>query len=176
MSYPLLFTLSRFQVPISKVEQNLSFWETHQKNTHQSTSDKTTSGTWHLLPALSPLYLFQKRTQGTNKPFSLIFCSTLNVLQVANNVQLFPPRAGLQQDCESGMYVRVLAGCSLGSRSWQTSGLENTAELKAVGEPGAQQSQPWANHLLTPLKCLEGNVLRGDGFHPRTSAYFQHFF
>lgn len=86
------------------------------------------------------LYLLKRGTGGTNKPFSLLFCCTLNVPQVANNMQLFLPEMDPSQDSEPGMYVRVLSGVFLGSRNWQTTGLGNTREQWAEGNPEPSKS------------------------------------
>ena len=92
--------------------------------------------------------------------------------QVANSMQIFSPCDGPQRDCEPRMYVWVLTGVPCG--------LQELADFwpgkhkRALGsrKPRAQRTQPWANRPLTPFKCLEGNVLKGDGFHPRMTPAF----
>ena len=117
----------------------------------QSTANKT-SGTWRPLPALSPsllsFYLF-RRTQGTNKPFRLLFCSLLNVPQVANNVQLFSPwwntaRLWSRHVCQGAHGV--------------SPGLQELAEVqpgKHRRAPGRRRTQSTANPALgKPPKTL----------------------
>lgn len=60
-----------------------------------------------LSPLCSLLCLFRMRTEGTNKPFRLLFCYTSDVPQVANNMHLCSPWDVPQQDCKLGMYIRV---------------------------------------------------------------------
>ena len=96
----------------------------------------------HLLSSLP-----RRRTQGTYKPFRLLFCSTLNVPQVANNMRLFSPWDGTQQGCEPGVSVRVLLGAFLLSRSQQAPTLENAGEHQAGGGPTAQGTQPQTDSL-----------------------------
>lgn len=120
ISGPLIPTLSRFQAPVGRVEWHLSFWKSWWKNSLLVYFKESNPGTCCLLPALSPLfpvlYLFTRGTEGTNKPFSLLFFSTFKVPQVANNVQLLSPWDG--QGCTSE--------CSLGGPS---AGLQERANF-----------------------------------------------
>lgn len=79
--HSLLSTLSRFQVPEGTVEQHLSFWDSWQKSSVSQFHPKqplALQSPASLVSFLSSLSL-QNESYGTNKPFSLLFCFTLNV-------------------------------------------------------------------------------------------------
>ena len=105
----------------------------------------------HLLSSLP-----RRRTQGTYKPFRLLFCSTLNVPQVANNMRLFSPWDGTQQGCQGapGCFPALQEPASThpGKRR-RASGRRRP---HSTGNPASDRQS---------LKHLEKKVLRNDALH-----------